>query len=277
MQRPLIDLGGKGVPLLLVHANGYPPGSYRALAEQLATRYRVLAVEHRPLWGGREPPRPLRWALFTDDLLGALRDNFSEPVWLLGHSMGGSASILAAHWEPDRVAGLLLLDPVVLPDRLLLPMRLLGERRRMRSPLVQRTLRRPERFPDLDAAFAFYREKRAFRAMSDEALWDYVRASKEPTEDGGVQLRFSPAWEAAIYGSVPRLKPALKRMRLPTLGLRGRDSDTLLPVTWARWARWQPGARLEEVPGGHLFPMEHPEPAASVILSFLSSAGAGAA
>jgi len=273
MAAVLDDMGGLGTPIVFAHANGYPPGSYRALFAHLSPLARVLALEHRPLWGEPEPPQPLRWSLFADDLLGALQHHFDQPVWVMGHSMGATVAVLAADREPQRFAGLLLLDPVFLADRRLLPMRLMGARRRAQLPMVRRTLRRPERFPGLEEAFAFYRGKRAFAGLDDQALWDYVRASKAPDAAGGVRLRFPAAWEAAIYQSAPRVKPLLRRLRLPTLGVRGRDSDTLEPAVWQRWARWQPQATLRECPGGHLFPLEQPQQAATLVADYLADHG----
>lgn len=275
MRPVIVPMGGTGAPVLFAHANGYPPLSYRRFAEQLYAGCELQALEHRPLWAGREPPKKLRWELFADDLLHAVRANYQQPVWVMGHSMGGTIAALAADRDPRLFAGLILLDPVVLPRRVEMAMRFAGEKRRhAMNPLVRRTLARPERFDSLDAAFSFYRPKRAFRNLSDEALWDYVRASKVHADDGGVQLRFSAAWEAAIYASVPRVRPALKRSTLPTLGLRGRDSDTLLPEVWQRWRRWQPDATLLECTGGHLFPLEQPAEAARAVLDFLDSQNA---
>jgi pimeloyl-ACP methyl ester carboxylesterase len=185
--------------------------------------------------------------------------------------MGGTIALVAADRAPERFSGLLLLDPVIVADRQLLPMRLMGARRRASMPMVRSALKRPERFDSLAAAFDFYRPKRAFAGLDDAALWDYVRASKVECEDGGVALRFPAAWEAAIYQSVPRVKPQLKRLRIPTLGLRGRDSGTLLPPVWRRWSHWQPQAVLRECPGGHLFPLEQPRAAAAPIIEFLST------
>lgn len=266
--RPVVvSQGGQGVPILFAHANGYPPMSYRALFEALQDDCELRALEHRPLWAGAEPPRRLRWQLFADDLLQAVAQDYAEPVWLMGHSMGGTIAALAADRDPARFAGLILLDPVVLPHRLLLATRLAGKRR---NPMVRRALRRPGRFDTLEAAFAFYRPKRAFSKLSDETLWDYVRASKRPREEGDVALRFSAAWEAAIYASVPRVQPALKRLKLPMLVLRGSSSDTLRPAVWRRWPRWQPAASLQEIPGGHLFPLEAPAETAAAVREFLT-------
>jgi pimeloyl-ACP methyl ester carboxylesterase len=130
-------------------------------------------------------------------------------------------------------------------------------------------LGRPEHFASHEEAFNFYRGKRAFGRFSDEVLWDYVHASKSTLPEGGVQLSFPAAWEAAVYGSAPWVWPRLLRVRLPTLGLRGEHSDVLTPGAMRRWARLQPSAELHHCPGGHLLPMESPETTAGYVIDFL--------
>lgn len=271
MHPPVIDMGGTGRPLFFAHANGFPPGSYRPLVDALGARFAVRAIEQRPLWGEAHPPRRLRWSLFADDLLRALEKQYDHPVWVMGHSLGAVVAVLAARRAPERFAGLILLDPVFLPSRYVLQMRLLPEAGRRRIPMLRRALGRPEHFPDADAAFAFYRSKRAFRGLSDEALRHYVASSKAPADDGGLRLRYPGAWEAAVYGSPPLVRSALRSLDLPTLGVRGRGSDTLRREMFARWAHWQPQATLREVPGGHLFPLEHPRQTAETIIRELFS------
>lgn len=263
------EFGGSGLPLLFAHANGYPPGSYRTLFSHLESDFSISTLEHRPLWAGREPPRSLNWQLFAADMLGAIDAHYSQPVWIMGHSMGGTIAALAALRQPEKIAGLILLDPVFLPERFVLLTKFMSETKRQKIPMVRRALSRPEHFSSEAAAFDFYRGKRAFKGLSDEALSDYVSASSTPMPDGRVQLRYSGAWEAAVYGSAPRARPLMKRMRLPTLALRGAQSDTLRPEVWARWQRWQPDTHFEEISGGHLFPMESPQVTAEAALRYI--------
>jgi len=272
VQEYLESFGGEGPPLLFVHANGYPPGAYRALLARLAPACSITALRQRPLWGQRTPPEPLRWDLFAEDLQAVLA-RFDTPVWLLGHSLGAVVSLLAAGRAPAQVRGLLLLDPVFLPARWVLASRLTPLSRRQRMPMIRRALSRPEHFPDEQAAFDFYRGKRAFRGLDDVALRDYVRASKEPHPEGGLRLAWSAAWEAAVYANPPLIWHRLARVRLPMLGIRGAQSDTLTPAAFSRWARLQPQAQLHTCPGGHLFPLEQPAAAAQLILEFLRQAG----
>ncbi|MEO0437697.1 MAG: alpha/beta hydrolase [Pseudomonadota bacterium] len=276
MDSKLIEFGGpvegqmdNGPILLFVHANGYPPGSYRQFLEPMKRYFRVFAAQHRPLWAGRQPPERVDWTCFADDLQDAIDQISADSVHLVGHSMGAVAALQLAATRPGKVTTLTLLDPVFNSDWNLLKFRLTPRSKLLENPLVRGALRRPEYFPDQQGAFRFYRTKRAFANFDDSALWDYVDASNEPCSDGRVRLRFSGAWEAAIYRSSPRVVPWLKKLRVPTLGLRGTDSYILTEEFCRNWQRWQPEARIENIEGGHLFPMECPEATADAVRSFL--------
>ncbi len=268
MQDQWEEFGGAGEPLVFAHANGYPPGSYRRFLAALAPVAQVSAYRQRPLWSRHPAPLRANWDVFARDLRHALRQRYTGPVWMMGHSLGGVVSLLAAIKEPALFRGLILLDPVFLRTRQALPLNLLPQRRLHKLPLVRKTLRRPARFADHQAAFSFHRDKRAFAAMDDDSLWDYVRAGTVAI-DNEVELAYSPAWEAAVYASVPVVWPRLMRLRLPTLGLRGENSDILTDAALRRWGRLQPGAELHTCPGGHLLPLEQPENTAERVADFL--------
>jgi len=76
------------------------------VAAALAPRYRVLSVAPR----GDVP-----YQVDVVDLIGVLSQfGFRIPV-LLGERLGCVTALLAAAWYPDRVAGLILADPVYDP------------------------------------------------------------------------------------------------------------------------------------------------------------------
>lgn len=265
----LLPFGGKGEPVWLAHANGYPPGVYRAFVNQLLTETQVTGYKHRPLWSDRQPEGRLNWNGLAQDLIHTLEHNGGDVPWVMGHSMGGTIAVLAAARRPDLFRGLLLIDPVFLPTRHIAAVRLMTERRRRRLPMIKKTLTRPDQFSDTQAAFDFHRGKRAFARFSDEVLWDYVNFGTQPSDAGGVSLAFSPQWEAEVYGTAPWIWPVLRRVRVPMLVLRGQDSDTFLPAALARVRRFQPEAVVRECPGGHLLPMEEPESTAAAVLDYL--------
>lgn len=260
--------GGAGVPLVFAHANGYPPGSYRALLEPLTAEFSVFGYRHRPLWSSEPAPPRADWHLFARDMNHALAHTFEKPVWLMGHSLGGVVSLLAAIREPERYRGLVLLDPVFLGWRQALGLNFTPRGQLKRLPMIRSALRRPEQFADRQEAFDFHRGKRAFRGLSDAVLWDYIEAGTKASGEG-VRLAWSGAWEAAVYASVPLVWPRLRRLQLPTLGLRGEHSDILTPRALQRWRQLQPNAELDTLPGGHLFPLEDPVATADRVLQFL--------
>ena len=95
---PVVYFGGTGPIILFSHANGYPPRVYRDLLTRLTREYRVLAVEHRPLWQ-QDPLQLDSWQRFADDV-AELLDELGEPVHGFGHSMGGLDIITGAQAAP---------------------------------------------------------------------------------------------------------------------------------------------------------------------------------
>ena len=274
MQDRLESYGHGSVPVVFAHANGFPPGSYRRFFEYLADRCSITAYRHRPLWDEPTPPPKLNWSLFADDLIDYLRHRGGERVWMMGHSLGGTVSIMAASRHPEFFRGLVLIDPVLFRSRRTLGAKLLPKSRRRANPMIRGALGRPHHFENYQAAFDFYRGKRAFAGMDDSALWDYVQASKIPGERGGVKLAYPGAWEAGVYASPPWMWPRIVRLKMPTLGLVGRESDVITPVLFRRWQRLQAHADLQLCPGGHLLPLERPQETAARVLDFLGKQGA---
>lgn len=105
---------GEGPPLVLAHSAGGSSGQWRALTGRLAPRRRVLAPD---LWGhGRTPPWPGGDAFALDDeaaLIEAVIGLADEPVDLIGHSYGGSASLQAAARGAAPVKSLMLIEPTL--------------------------------------------------------------------------------------------------------------------------------------------------------------------
>lgn len=110
---PLDDWGGTGPVLHLAHANGFPPGSYRKLIEQLKPRYHVFTLRSRGLVPGTDPRVMRDWEDMADDLAQALRARGLEGVVGVGHSMGGVATLLASVKYPGLFRAVVALDPVL--------------------------------------------------------------------------------------------------------------------------------------------------------------------
>ncbi len=108
-----LDFGGSGPTLVLVHGLGGSHVNWLAAGPLLAEHARVLAVD---LVGfGRTPPSGRSSRVGANQrLLGRFVEEVAgAPVVLAGNSMGGMISVLEAAQHPERVAGLVLVDPSV--------------------------------------------------------------------------------------------------------------------------------------------------------------------
>lgn len=107
-----MDFGGSGPTMVLVHGLGGAHLNWMDVGAKLARRARVVALDLAgfgltPL-AGRSASVHANQALL-DRFIQALSP--SEPVILVGNSMGGAISVLQTARQPQRVSGLVLVDP----------------------------------------------------------------------------------------------------------------------------------------------------------------------
>lgn len=273
-----LDFGGTGPWLHFAHANGYPPGAYRALVTLLKEQYHVCASLARPMWPGSDPHQLQDWRQMADDLRSMLKSQTSGPWIGAGHSMGATSTLRAALDEPERFQALILIDPVLFPAWVSVVWELIyrtGLAYRL-HPLAAGALRRRTEFESLAAMEAQYRRKAVFSRIDDRSLHVYVESITRPGPDGSVHLAYPPAWEARIYVTGLRadreLWERLSGLQHPVLLLYGEESDTFRSQTARLFKRRLPGATIHSIPRtGHLLPLEEPGKVAEHILDFMNS------
>jgi len=275
MKIPYINFGGAGEDLVFLHANGYPPDCYHPLLSRLAGNYHVTAMVQRPLWPGSRPEEIEDWRPLTDDFLRFLDELQTEPLVCVGHSMGGIALLRAALREPERFKAIVLLDPVLFPVYVsplwsLLYKSGLGYHL---HPLVTTAKQRRREFDDLKRLFKGFRRKSIFRYMDDEALQAYVEGITCKADKGSYQLCYSADWEMRLYiTAVWRdldIWRGLPQLKLPTLIVRGAETDTFWERTGRLVKRKQPRVKIETLKKAtHLVPLERPNEVSNRIHSF---------
>ncbi|WP_374390809.1 alpha/beta fold hydrolase [Brevundimonas sp.] len=257
----VMDFGDQNRPVDLVfsHANGFNAATYRSLLAPLSASLRIWAPDLRGHGRSNLPTftRPkTSWLDHRDDLLSLLETIDGPPVVLAGHSMGGTASLLAAAERPDRVSSLVLFDPVIWKRSAVLAFNLpFVHRLAGRIPIAAATLRRRAVFESREQAMAAYRGRGAFKGWPDMVLADYLSDGLTETAEG-FGLTAAPAWEAANYASQAH-DPwrAMRRCRDPIRILKAEHGAlTHVPAR----PRGLPHVSVEVVAGGgHLFPMTH--------------------
>ena len=268
-----IEWGGHGPDLVFAHANGFPIGSYRPFLDHLVGRGRVNGWEARPLMPGSDPQAVSSWRPLSVDLVEAIRIRFDGPVVVVGHSLGGVLSLMAAADKPELFRALVLLDPVVFSGVRSVAWGLAKRfGRTHRMPLLAGALRRREVWPDRETARRSWRGKPAFSDWDPAAFDAYLQEGlEEDKESSNVHLRYPKAWEARIFEISPHnLWKEISRLEVPILILRGEQSDTLTPGAAARFVRKAPDVECQVVPGtGHMLPMQDPARVAGIIEDWL--------
>jgi pimeloyl-ACP methyl ester carboxylesterase len=265
---------GAAGTIVFSHANGFPAGTYRLLFEAWrAAGYTVVAVEKF----GHDPAYPVtsNWPRLREQLLQLVQAQH-RPVQLVGHSMGGYLSLMAACKRPALALSVVLIDsPIVGGWRAhsLHAMKLSGLMKRVSPGRV--SVRRRAQWPSTEAAFEHFASKAAFARWQPEVLRDYIACGTEPdptSRTGGVRLAFHRDVETALYNTLPHdLSRLLRRhpLHVPVSYLAGTRSAEGRQAGLAATRALVRG-RMETIEGSHLFPMERPTETAAAVLRRLA-------
>lgn len=265
--------GGQGPPALFMHANGFVSRVYTPFLEQLSLRLSVQAMATRAQNGYPVPRKRFGWHHLGKDVSNWLLQSQQAPVIGIGHSMGATALIYAAHKNPQAFRALVLIEPAsTLPHlaRLvrLLPYRLLQRMHPMRGAVQKR-----DHWPD-QAAFLESCARSGLYKKFDEAGMQALCQHAVQADDTGLSLVYPKAWEAYNYSQVCDPVPELKRLDIPVIGIRAGDSFFMDNRHWSRFTaapcmRWQ--TQLAQL--GHLAPLEDPAACVSALWEGLRNIG----
>lgn len=269
------DLGGEGVPLHFLHANGYPPECYQPLFEHLQKQYHVFGMKLRPLWENATTAGLNDWHPYSEDLLRFLSEHQTGPVLGVGHSIGGIVTLRAALRDPGKFSALVLLDPVLfVPSFMTLwsLFRAIGLGNTV-HPKIAGALKRRRTFDNLDLVFRGYRSRDVFRYMNDANLKAYISGITRQKADGTFELVYSPEWEAHIYLTGMRdfdLWRELPNLKIPTLIIRGAETDTFQVNAAKLVQKRNPKIKIHTMQKAtHILPLEYPQEVAALINDFV--------
>jgi poly(3-hydroxyalkanoate) depolymerase len=236
--RPLLFFNGVGANIELM----------APLADWLPDR--DIVTFDMPGVGGspapRLPYRPWTMALRTARLLDRL--GYNGKVDVIGVSWGGGMAQQFAFQHPRRVGKLILAATAA--GLLMVP----GD------PKVLAKMASPRRYLDPE----YMRENFAALYGEEGGSAGHVSRLSPPSRRGYLyQLAAMAGWTSAFF---------LPFLRQKTLILMGRDDRIVPPVNGTIMATLLPNARLELVPGGHLFLVSRPEASIRLIKAFLAEA-----
>jgi pimeloyl-ACP methyl ester carboxylesterase len=254
---------GEGPPALLLHGGPGLSGEYtESLAVELADVLRTFRYQQR----GQPPTTvggPFDVEAHVDDAIAVLDGLGLDRAWVVGHSWGGHLAMHIAAARPERLLGLIVLDPLgAVPD---------GGEKALEENLTKRLAPDvAERVSALDAELLAGRGGEPEVQEMMRLVWPFYFADPEaapPMPD----FRSSTAVYAGTWESIRghfaagTLVDALPRYAGPALFVHGEKSP-IPPVESEKSASLIEGARLEVVTEAGHFPwLERPGSVAAPI------------
>ena len=270
-----LDWGGDGMPAHFLHGNGFCAGTYAPFIKYLVGDLHILASDVRG-HGSSDQPRVKRvrhWSIFSEDLKTLIEQKMTPPVVGMGHSLGAVATYIAAAKYPHLFSGIILLDPVVLPRRLLwliAAIKLLGLQGHI--PLAKTARRRRRLFKGKQEALRLFTSGRGgFKNWSEEFVQAYLECGQLEKDSKTAVLKCDPELEAQIYESIPQdVWKYAKKIACPVLAIRGEHSNFFSADSARRLNSLIADYELHTISdAGHLIPMEKPERCARLIQDFV--------
>jgi esterase len=249
-----------GPPLLLLHGGAQTAHSWDEVAPDLARDHHVLCLDQRghgdTAWA---PEGRYERADFVADVRAFLDDRGWPAATVVGLSMGGVNAIAFTAAEPERVRGLVVVDvaPTV-------------ARAGATAIREQLTVRGFATFEEaVERALAF--NPRRTRANIEDRLRHALRQDAS----GRWTYKYDPAiGGGGVAADLERLWDDVRRLRCPTLLVRGAESPILAAETAVRFARELPSAAVAEVPGaGHSVMGDNPVGFLAAVRPFLARHG----
>jgi pimeloyl-ACP methyl ester carboxylesterase len=259
------------VALLLLHGFGNDAHIWDDFAPAVAPYYRTLALDHRghgdSAW---DPERRYEHDTMVADVEAATAALEVERLVIVGHSLGGRIATLFAGRQPERIAGLVLVDigPELDPRGIL---RIRMEVESSQEPVFGSV----EEYGRLLSLH--------YPAAQPKALLRMAQHGLRQREDGRHVLKMDPALRGAGFAGSPEdaaLRErqmseaqwdALRRIACPTLVVRGAASDVFSAETAERMVdEALAKGRLAIVPrAGHSVMTDNPEGFLEAVAAFV--------
>lgn len=277
----------KRLAALWLHATGFNAMTYQSILAPLGLRTKVQAVDLRGHGRSTLPAKPggfRSWKRHRHDVVAFLRREApTRPVVLGGHSMGATVALMVAGAVPEKVAGLVLVDPVIMMPAFYRARHLLPFGIGAGNTMARQARRRRSSFGSPAEIEDNYKSKGAFASWRSPFLNDYIidafdRVDRRDPDSAEQEWRLlcRPEWEAATF-QAQRNRPwqALSRVRkhkIPITILRPQRQPVLSDKVTARLMQKCPHLVLKErVNTSHFLPMEAPYDVRDHLSAYIST------
>ena len=249
----LLDYGGRGRPIVLLHGVGGHAWMWAEIAPALAEIGRPLALDLRGFGESQwSDDRAYATEDHRDDLARVAGALELGRVDLVGFSWGGLVALAYTAAYPDRVRRLVIID--IAPS----------------SALAETALPPGITGRFADHAEAVEAQRRLAPRASDAQLEIMAAFDTRSHPDGGLETRRDPLFLERWPFRADDRWDELRALDAPTLVVRAADSVVLSPAEAEQMVAEAPAARLVTVPeAGHLVVLEQPAAVRRTLVEFL--------
>jgi pimeloyl-ACP methyl ester carboxylesterase len=225
-----LEWSREGVPMLLLHGFGNEAHLWDEFAPTVSDHYRVVALSLRGHGDSDwDPGHRYDYDAHVGDLMAVVDHLGIERMVLVGFSLGGRISMLYAGLQPEKLAGLVIVDSAPELD--------LRGTTRIRMEVAEHR----------DPAFASVSEYETilahnYPAASPDAIRHMAKHALKQRDDGKWVLKMDTAYRgvggpqlgademmAREEENVKRMWAALETLACPALVVRGAASDIMSP------------------------------------------------
>ena len=245
------EVYGRGQPVILLHGWLGSWGLWQDTMVNLGRDYRTYALD---FWGFGESGKK-RTSYSVQDFV-SLIDQFMENLGisqapLIGHSMGGTVSLLVAIQYPQRVSRVVVVGSPIVGSSLAWPLKLAGRR------LI---------------AFLLFQQMWAFR-LGMRVFTPFI--SRDPRLPEMMDRDLSRTTLESFLLSIASLRrtdvrPNLSAIQIPALGMYGDRDNIVHPRQWQPMQAGIPHARVQRFPSaGHFIMLDEPRVFEQTLQDFL--------
>ena len=254
-----LDYGNEGKPpMLCVHGGAANGHWFDFVAPGLIDDYHVISIDLRG-HGDSSPVEPpsYRYEDYAADLDKAVAALDLRDFVLMGHSMGGTVSLLYSAKYPGRVKTLVLIDSTVnLSEERIGRLRSIGS-----GP--------GKRYETKEALVERYRLRPGESVASPEVVRHIASHSCKQDEDGTWRHKF----DRAVYATREIFDgtPLWADIKIPALLVKADRSDRISPEVYMEVTARCPQAELEVVPeSDHHATLDNPQGFLAAVKPFLA-------
>ncbi len=254
-------------PVIIVHGLSFISYDWTTAASLIAKKQdlerEVVAIDMRGFGESDcSPSHDYKLETLSNDVIAVLDAMGWQKAVLIGHSFGGRVCLATAGWKPERAAALVCVD--FAPD-----LAAAG-----RKHVAQRIGRQPDVFASVDEAMTYHHDDPGNAARRER--WE---AFLKKTDQGYVlkrDLHYRDNFKRALEGNptpAPQfLWPMLGELTIPTLVIRGNNSDMFAAETMDKVRATNPRATVVEIAGGHDLAGDNPQGLSQAVNDFLADA-----